>query len=145
MFARGRLGVTATLIAMSLLVPSALAQNVSVYSRWLPASEYQKLFDEHVARKYYPESVEGRNESGVRQFRGKFVPYPSGTFAFECRSGLTVEAFELRHAQLVTLGYTLAHEQRFTDSAGTAVQAIWTKLGTTQLAPNPGVEPQQRF
>lgn len=142
-FAR-RLGVAATLIA-SVLVSSALAQSVSVYSRWLPAAEYQKEFDGHVRRKFYPDKVDGRNEGGVREFRGRFVPYPDGSFAFESRTGLSVEAFDARHAQLVALGYTLAYVQRFSDASGMAVQAVWTKLGTTQLAPNPGVEPQQRF
>jgi hypothetical protein len=138
----------ASLIVVSVACLSARAQNISIYSSWLSQREYQRQFDQHVAKKFYPMLVEGRNEGGVRQYRARFVPYPDGIFNFESRSEMSVEGFNRRNDELLVLGYTLIHEQRFTDTQGTAVQAVWTRLGTTQTTPIPGLEEQpstQRF
>jgi hypothetical protein len=97
------------------------------FSEWASAAEYQVIFDRNLKDRVYPEKVEGRSYSSIRQYRGCFRPFHANRdFSFESRSGMSAADFQQRDRDLQARGYSLRYRQGFEDSAGTSIQATWT-------------------
>lgn len=97
------------------------------FSPWMSGGEYQRLFDENLRNRHYPESVEGRSSAGQRQFRASFMPFPDGPFAFWSHHGLNADQFSLRDRELRGQGFRLIARQSFDDAGGRVVQGTWVR------------------
>ncbi|HYQ04096.1 MAG TPA: Ig-like domain-containing protein [Polyangiaceae bacterium] len=100
----------------------------AAFSAWLSATEYQATFDAAVQSQRYPAVVEGRNNAGVSEFRGRFIPYPPGAFSFASSHGLTQAEYTAKSTLNASSGMLVLSVQTFVDAAGiTRYSATWTK------------------
>ncbi|MEQ8791830.1 MAG: hypothetical protein RIC55_36575 [Pirellulaceae bacterium] len=94
----------------------APAQGVR-FSKWLPSDEYHQLFNENLARRFYPAKVEGKQGADEALYRARFVPRPQG-LGFYSYHGMTTASYSARAARFQQLGYRELSSMSFLDAAG---------------------------
>ncbi len=123
----------------------AVSIDADEFTPWLSASDYQAGFDRQAANGFYPREVEGRNSSGVSEFRGRFVPFPPDPFIFSSIHGHEEGSYEDLNTNFLAQGYTQIHLQTFVDGEGiTRYQSTWTKgivVDIEDLSPPPPPPP----
>jgi hypothetical protein len=94
---------------------------------WLSSADYQKLFDQQVAKQFYPTKEYGRLKDGRREFRGEWHSGPAPC-PWESRGELTASEFKKMDADHTGRGYVLSWKSEFESEFGKPViQAIWTQ------------------
>ena len=98
------------------------------FTPWMSGSRYRVEFDRQVARRYYPDQVEGRSLEGENQFRGRFRPMPPRGFRFYAYRGMSEDVYKARETTLTSKGFRSIWLQVFETSEGaTRFQAVWVK------------------
>ena len=119
--------VTGLLIALDRLGAFRPSQKILSPDAWLSSADYQKLFDDQVAKGFYPTKEYGRLKDGRHEFRGEWhsgrAPCP-----WQSRGELSAGEFKKVDADYTGKGYALSWKSEFVNEFGKPViQAIWTQ------------------
>jgi hypothetical protein len=89
------------------------------FSSWMPAREYQQIFEAKRAQKYYPAEVEGKNSEGVSMFRARFVRMPDEKgFRFYTFHGIDRSEYVRRTTRYRQEGLHETSKTSFVDISG---------------------------
>lgn len=94
---------------------------------WLSVVDYQKLFDDQVAKGFYPTKFHGRLKDGRQEFRAEWHS-GLGPCSWQSRGALSVGQFNMYDANYTGQGYALSWKSQFLNEFGEPViQALWSR------------------
>lgn len=99
----------------------------SLKDEWMASDEYQRSFEQRVAKNLFPLSVEGRAHDNTDQFRATWAEAPPGC-EFYSYNQLNERAYADFNRTYSGQGFTITSLKRFTASDGiNKYQAVWSK------------------
>ena len=103
-------------------------RDLSEYTAWMSATEFQYEFDNQMSLRRYPPKVEGRNNNGRSEYRATFEPFPEGAFYYWTHHGIDKSFYDRKYSELNRQRYTLKSLQTFIDRNGIErYQATWVR------------------